>query len=105
MHEVQSREELMGIIEKHTGATVSWGRTRRDKFEFGLAALLSVFLITAVWSTFTRGVDTVISMDIPVEYMNRPTEMEVEQWLACTKLFSGLLYAAYKRFRGVCGGP
>jgi uncharacterized protein (TIGR00159 family) len=77
MHEVKTREELMGIMKKHTGATISWGRTGRDKLEFGLAALLSVFLITAVWSTFTRGVDTVISMDIPVEYMNRPTEMEI----------------------------
>jgi diadenylate cyclase len=77
IHEVKTREELMGIMEKHTGATISWGRTRRDKLEFGLAALLSVFLITAVWSTFTRGVDTVMSMDIPVEYMNRPAEMEI----------------------------
>ena len=39
--------------------------------------MLSVFLIIAVWSTFTRGVDTVVSMDIPVEYMNRPPEMEI----------------------------
>jgi diadenylate cyclase len=74
---VNSREDLLEIIEKHTGATISWGRTRKDKLELGLAAVLSIFLIIAVWSTFTRGVDTLVSMDIPVEYMNRPAEMEI----------------------------
>jgi diadenylate cyclase len=77
MQEIKSREDLLGIIEMHTGATISWGRTGKDKFELSLAAVLSVFLIIAVWSTFTRGVDTVVSMDIPVEYMNRPPEMEI----------------------------
>jgi uncharacterized protein (TIGR00159 family) len=77
MQEVKSKQELLNIIEKHAGATISWGRTRKDKFELGLAAVLSVFLIVAVWSTFTRGVDTVVSMDIPVEYINRPSEMEI----------------------------
>jgi YbbR domain-containing protein len=77
MQEVKSKAELSEIIEEHTGATVSWGRARKDKLELVLAGVLSVFLIIAVWSTFTRGVDTVISMDIPVEYMNRPPEMEI----------------------------
>jgi uncharacterized protein (TIGR00159 family) len=77
MHEVKSREDLLNIIERHAGATISWGRTRKDKLELGMAAVLSVFLIIAVWSTFTRGVDTVVSLDIPVEYMNRPSEMEI----------------------------
>jgi hypothetical protein len=75
--EVKNKEDLLEIIEKHVGATISWGRTRKDKLELGLAAMLSVFLIIAVWSTFTRGVDTLVSMDIPVEYMNRPPEMEI----------------------------
>jgi len=75
--EIKNKEELLEIIEKHVGATISWGRTRKDKLELGLAAVLSVFLIIAVWSTFTRGVDTLVSMDIPVEYMNRPPEMEI----------------------------
>jgi uncharacterized protein (TIGR00159 family) len=77
IQEVKSREALLDIIEQHGGAVVSWGRTRKDKLEFALAAVLAVFLILGVWSTFTRGVDTVIYMDIPVEYMNRPSEMEI----------------------------
>ncbi|MBP1742951.1 MAG: hypothetical protein H6Q48_5244 [Deltaproteobacteria bacterium] len=77
MQEVKTKQELLDIIEKHAGATISWGRTGRDRFELSVAAVLSVLLIVAVWSTFTRGVDTVISMDIPVEYMNRPPDMEI----------------------------
>jgi len=74
---VMSKDELLKIMEKHTGATIAWGRTRKDRLELALAGVLSVFLIIAVWSTFTRGVDTVVSMDIPVEYTNRPPEMEI----------------------------
>lgn len=77
IQEVKSKEELLEIVEKHVGATISWGHTTKDKLELGLAAALSVFLIIAVWSTFTRGVDTLVSMDIPVEYMNRPPDMEI----------------------------
>ena len=77
IQEVKRREDLVEIIEKHAGAAISWGRTRKDKLELGLAAVFSIFLIIAVWSTFTRGVDTVVSMDIPVEYMKRPPEMEI----------------------------
>ena len=77
LQEVKTKQELLDIIEKHAGATISWGRTRRDRLELSVAAVLSVLLIVAVWSTFTRGVDTVISMDIPVEYMNRPPDMEI----------------------------
>jgi diadenylate cyclase len=74
---VKSKEDLLEILAKHTGAATSGSRTRKDKFELSLAALLSVFLITAVWSTFTRGVDRLITMDVPVEYLNRPPEMEI----------------------------
>jgi diadenylate cyclase len=77
MQEVKSKAELSGIIEEHTGATVSWGRSGKGRFELSMAAVLSVLLIVAVWSTFTRGVDTLITMDVPVEYMNRPHEMEI----------------------------
>jgi diadenylate cyclase len=77
MQEVKSKAELSGIIEEHTGATVSWGRSGKGRFELSVAAVLSVLLIVAVWSTFTRGVDTLITMDVPVEYMNRPHEMEI----------------------------
>jgi diadenylate cyclase len=77
MQEVKSKAELSGIIEEHTGATVSWGRSGKGRFELSVAAVLSVLLIVAVWSTFTRGVDTLITMDVPVEYLNRPQEMEI----------------------------
>jgi hypothetical protein len=77
IQEVNSRDKLLDIIARHEGATLAWGRTRKDRLELASAAVLSLLLIIGVWSTFTRGVDTVVSMDIPVEYMNRPAEMEI----------------------------
>ena len=44
---------------------------RKEKFELGVAAVLSVLLIAGVWFSFTRGLDTLVSMDVPVEYVNR----------------------------------
>jgi len=77
IQEVKSKQELLDVIERHEGATISWGRSRKDRLELAGAGVLSVLLIIGVWSTFTRGVDTVVSLDIPVEYLNRPADMEI----------------------------
>ncbi len=74
---MKSKQELLDVIERHEGATISWGRSRKDRLELAGAGVLSVLLIIGVWSTFTRGVDTVVSLEIPVEYLNRPADMEI----------------------------
>jgi diadenylate cyclase len=50
---------------------------KKQRLELTVAALASFLFVTAVWSGFTRGLDTLVTLDVPIEYMNRPPEMEI----------------------------
>ena len=44
---------------------------------YAAAALLSIVFITGIWFSVSRGQDTLVSLDIPVDYTNRPTGTEI----------------------------
>ena len=72
------KEELARLLHEHLGTTAQeLGFLRREKLEIGTAALASVLLIGVVWFSFSRGLDTLITLDIPVEYMNRDPGVEI----------------------------
>jgi len=78
MRVVKRKADLTRILYDHAG--VSSGRAgyrRKQKLEFGIAALASVLFITGVWFSFTRGLDTLITLETPVEYMNRDPSIEI----------------------------
>jgi diadenylate cyclase len=50
---------------------------KKMRLELTVAALASFLFVTAVWFGFTRGLDTLVALDVPIEYMNRPPEMEI----------------------------
>ncbi|MBN2125825.1 MAG: hypothetical protein JW821_16120, partial [Deltaproteobacteria bacterium] len=75
---VRSRDELLETVKSHVAAPGRRGVYRgREKFELAAAALVSVFFVAAVWFGFTRGQDTMISLQVPIEYMNRDPGMEI----------------------------
>jgi uncharacterized protein (TIGR00159 family) len=75
---VKSKEELSGRIEEHLGVfTRQDARVRKRIIELGSAAAASLLFIGGVWFSFTRGLDTLVTLDIPVEYMNRDQNMEI----------------------------
>ncbi|MEJ2024671.1 MAG: CdaR family protein, partial [Deltaproteobacteria bacterium] len=47
------------------------------KRELAVAALASLILISGVWFSFTRGQERLVTMDIPVEYVNRNPATEI----------------------------
>jgi len=69
---VHTKKELEKAIQKHlqTGFQER-GFLKRERTEMNLAALACLCFITIVWFSFTRGDDTLISYEIPIEYMNR----------------------------------
>ncbi len=76
--EISDNMELASMLRRHLGISVDPTRyMHREKFELGLAALFSVLLITGVWVSFTQGLDTLVTVDTPVEYVNRDPNMEI----------------------------
>jgi len=75
---VRERAELTKILEEHIGiSTVQKKALKKERLDLGAAALVSFLLITGVWLSFTRGLDALIALEIPVEYMNRDPALEI----------------------------
>jgi len=76
--EVADNEQLKHHIREHLGLHEKESdHLRKEKLEFGLAALFSVILVSALWFGFIRGRDTLITMEIPLEYNKRDPNMEI----------------------------
>jgi hypothetical protein len=75
---VRDPEELRGILERHAGGGARpGGRGRREKLEYLTAAVLSLLFIGGTWSSFTQGQDTLMTLEVPIEYINRDPGMEI----------------------------
>jgi DNA integrity scanning protein DisA with diadenylate cyclase activity len=72
LREIKQKRTLEQNIQEHLGtAAVKKRSIRKERLEITTAALLSIFFMTAIWFSVSRGQDTLVSLDIPVDYMNR----------------------------------
>lgn len=75
---VQNPSTLEKRLRDHAGLRL---RTRsgllNEKLEIGLASFLSVAFTLGIWFSITRGLDTLATFDVPVEYRNRNPAQEI----------------------------
>jgi uncharacterized protein (TIGR00159 family) len=70
--------ELVTALQKHMGITEEEPASlRKEKFEIGIAALISVLFISGMWFSFSGGLDTLITLEIPVEYTKHDPAIEI----------------------------
>lgn len=75
---VHQQADLLRMLEEHTGVRVKKsGLFRNEKARFGFAAFISVVFISGAWLNLTKGLDTLITLQIPVEYKNQNPELEI----------------------------
>jgi uncharacterized protein (TIGR00159 family) len=75
---IDSKEELSEIINEHLGIYSGHsGLLKKQKVELGVAAIVSFIFITSIWFSFTRGIDTLITLEVPVEYTNLKSDLEI----------------------------
>ncbi len=75
---MRRKRDLEQEMKKHAGIpTRPLDRKKRETLELGVAALASLTLISVVWFGFTRGQDTYMTLEVPVEYINRDPKTEV----------------------------
>ena len=78
LKEVKQKRRLKRYMQEHMGvATKKQPFMRRETFETAMAALLSFIFVTGVWFNVTRGGDTLVTLPIPIDYMNRDPGMEI----------------------------
>lgn len=64
-------QEHMGIYEEDNAYR------EKEKFRIILAALVSFVFVIAMWFSFSKKVDTLTTLEIPVEYTNRNPGVEI----------------------------
>ncbi len=76
---VAQPDELLQILREHLGISeeTSPHQKRRERLRLSLAAVLSLFIMTGIWFGFTRSHDTIIALNVPIEYVNRPPTFEI----------------------------
>ncbi len=75
---VTSKSQLEHRLREHTGTASKEGfEGGREKLEISAAALVSLVLISAVWFSVSRGLDTLMAVEVPIEYMNRDPAKEI----------------------------
>jgi diadenylate cyclase len=72
-------QELTQFINRHLNIAdgVPNNRQKRERLRLTLAAILSVLIMTGIWFGFTRSQDTIIALNVPIEYVNRPLSFEI----------------------------
>lgn len=79
MKAISTPEDLSGILRRHLN--LQEGRTikqeQRERLKLAFAAGISLFIMTGIWFGFTRSHDTIIALNVPIEYVNRPANLEI----------------------------
>jgi diadenylate cyclase len=69
---------LLHCLREHLGAPIQNASiAKRDKLELGTAAAFCIICMALIWFSFARGMDTLTSIEVPLEYMNRDTRMQI----------------------------
>lgn len=75
---VKEKKKLADILQEHVGVSnKQLNHLRKRNLELSIAGLVSIVFIASVWFNFTSGMDTLITLEIPVEYTNRNPKMEI----------------------------
>jgi diadenylate cyclase len=76
---VAQSDELIQILKKHFNLSdgSSLQQQRRDRLKLVFAGVLSFLIMTGIWFGFTRSHDTIIALNVPIEYINRPGNYEI----------------------------
>jgi YbbR domain-containing protein len=53
------------------------GYPQKEIFKMSIAAIVSLFFITGMWFSFSKGLDTLITLEIPAEYTKRDPRFEI----------------------------
>ena len=69
--------DLDRVLREHAGTEPAANGTRQQTMELGLAAIICLVGITGIWFSFARGFETFVTLEVPVEFMNRGPKMEL----------------------------
>jgi uncharacterized protein (TIGR00159 family) len=78
LREIGSKRKLIQKLDEHFGITETQGpQVKKERVEITTAALVSLLFIAGFWFSISRGLETLATFDVPIEYQNRDPNMEI----------------------------
>jgi diadenylate cyclase len=75
---IQDNLTLKRILAEHLGAAHASPKSRmRERRELAVAAGVCLLCMAGVWFSFAKGMETLISVEVPLEYLNRDPRMQI----------------------------
>ncbi|MEJ2157099.1 MAG: diadenylate cyclase [Desulfobacteraceae bacterium] len=76
---IQDNLALKRQLRTHLGieSELDEAHTRRESMELGMAAAVCFLCMAGVWFSFARGLETLTSLEVPLEYVNRDSRMQI----------------------------
>lgn len=78
MRIIRHKEELVRALWERPGISAGMvGKDPREALRLAAAAIVSVLFVTGVWFSFSRGLESLTTLEVPIEYMNRNPGVEI----------------------------
>jgi diadenylate cyclase len=74
---IKDNIELERVLREHAGESIGMGGVKKQTLELVVAAMICLAGITGIWFNFARGFETLITLDVPVEFINHDPKMEI----------------------------
>ena len=75
---IRTRSDLIRELEAHTGILGSQIEARKQEvLKLATAGIVAVLFVMSMWFGFSRGRESLTTLDVPIEYMNRDQKMEI----------------------------
>ncbi|MCP3874969.1 MAG: DisA protein [Desulfobacteraceae bacterium] len=77
IYNIGNRSALEKLLQEHAGDDSTKKGFRHQTIELFAAALISLFCITGIWVNFSKGLETLATHEVPVEFINPDQKMEI----------------------------
>jgi uncharacterized protein (TIGR00159 family) len=74
---IDNNLQLEQVLREHAGEVTATGGLKRQALELSAAAMICLTCITGIWFSFARGLEALVTLQVPVEFMNRDPRMQI----------------------------
>ncbi len=69
--------ELDHLLREHAGKVTATQGLKKQTVELSIVAMICLASITGIWFSFARGLETLVTLKVPVEFENKKPRMEI----------------------------
>ncbi|HDI60787.1 MAG TPA: TIGR00159 family protein [Desulfobacteraceae bacterium] len=74
---IEDNVSLTRMLAEHTVQAAPGAPTRDERIDYAIAGLVCLMLVGGVWFSFSRGEETLTSLEVPIEYLKPGVATEI----------------------------